>query len=48
LVEACALGRGTLPASLLADLTTSLACAEEVMARHVKAMSSNVNAPGNP
>lgn len=47
LVDTCALGSGTLPAPLLADLTTALACAEEVMARNVKAMSSNVNAPAN-
>jgi hypothetical protein len=48
LVEACALGRGTLPVTLLANLTTALACAEEVMARSVKTMSGNVNAPANP
>jgi hypothetical protein len=48
LVEACALGGGALPAELLADLTTALASAEEVMARTVKAMSCNVNAPANP
>ncbi|WP_236808250.1 hypothetical protein [Amycolatopsis albispora] len=47
-VEACALGSGTLPATLLADLTTALACAEEAMARSVKTMSCNVNAPANP
>ncbi len=46
-VEACALGSGTLPATLLADLTAALACAEEVMERSVKTMSSNVNAPAN-
>jgi hypothetical protein len=33
LVETCALGRGTLPANLLADLMTALASAEEVMVR---------------
>lgn len=33
LVEACALGRGTLPATLLANLTTALASAEEVITR---------------
>ncbi|MFI7676392.1 hypothetical protein [Actinophytocola sp. NPDC049390] len=47
LVEVCALGSGTLPATLLADLTTALAGAEEVMARSVKAMSCNVHAPAN-
>jgi hypothetical protein len=31
LVEACALGRGTLPATLLANLTTALASTEEVI-----------------
>lgn len=34
-VKACALGRGTFPAPLLADLTTALASAEEVMARRM-------------
>lgn len=48
LVDACALGSGTLPATLLADLTTALACAEEVMASSVKAMSRNVHAPVSP
>lgn len=33
LIEACALGRGRIPAALLADLTTALASAEEVMMR---------------
>jgi hypothetical protein len=33
LVEACALGRGTFPAPLLANLTAALASAEEVIAR---------------
>lgn len=41
LVEACALGRGTLPATLLADLTTALAGAEEVMTAITPAMSCN-------
>ncbi|MFI7680498.1 hypothetical protein HFP15_30920 [Amycolatopsis sp. K13G38] len=40
LVEACALGHGTLPAALLADLTTALASVEELMTR-----STNVIAP---
>jgi hypothetical protein len=33
LVDACGLGRGTLPATLLSDLTTALASAEGIMAR---------------
>jgi hypothetical protein len=33
LVEACALGRGTCPATLLTDLTTALANTEEIIAR---------------
>jgi hypothetical protein len=33
LVETCGLGRGALPASVLADFTIALASAEEVMAR---------------
>lgn len=33
LVEACALGRGTVPTPLLADLTTALKSVEETMAR---------------
>ena len=33
LVEACALGRGTFPEPLLADLTAALSTAEEIMAR---------------
>lgn len=33
LVDACALGRGAVPAALLTDLTTALATAEEVMVR---------------
>ncbi|MBP2474812.1 hypothetical protein JOF53_003684 [Crossiella equi] len=45
LVEACALGSGTLPAPLLADLTTALTSAEAVIGRSVNAMCSNVNAP---
>ncbi|HEU0088267.1 MAG TPA: hypothetical protein VFQ77_11570 [Pseudonocardiaceae bacterium] len=35
LVEACALGRGTFPATLLAALTTALASVDEVIARTV-------------
>lgn len=35
LVEACALNRGTLPATLVADLTTVLASVEEVIVRTV-------------
>jgi hypothetical protein len=52
LVEACALGRGTLPATLLADLTTALAGAEEVMTRSMTAitpaMSCNAQTSASP
>jgi hypothetical protein len=52
LVDACALGRGTLPATLLEDLTQALTSAEEVMMRSMTAiaptMSCNVHAPASP
>jgi hypothetical protein len=43
LVDACALGRGRLPASLLEDLTHALASAEEVMARSMIAPAVPLN-----
>ena len=52
LVEACALGHGTLPAALLADLTTALAGIEEVMTRSTNviapAMYRDSHAPASP
>jgi len=52
LVEACALGRGALPAALLADLTTALAGVEEVMTCSTTviatAVSRNAHAPVSP
>lgn len=52
LVEACALGHGTVPAALLADLTTALAAVEKVMTRSTTviapAISHNAHAPASP
>lgn len=50
LVDACALGRGTLPATLLEDLTQALTSAEQVMARSMTApaLSGNAHAPASP
>ncbi|MGB3441106.1 MAG: hypothetical protein WBA97_20345 [Actinophytocola sp.] len=48
LIEACALGRGTLPATLLADLTTALGGVEEVMARSMTTMSCSAQISTSP
>lgn len=52
LVEACALGCGTVPATLLTDLTTALAGVEEVMTRNMTViaptMSCNAHVPASP
>ncbi|MCP2259769.1 hypothetical protein LX15_003478 [Streptoalloteichus tenebrarius] len=49
LVDACALGCGTLPATLLEDLTQALTSAEEIMPRSMTAtaMSCNAHAPAS-
>ncbi|RKT86366.1 hypothetical protein SAMN05421805_1067 [Saccharopolyspora antimicrobica] len=52
LVEACALGHGTVPAALLADLTKALAGVEEVMTHSTTVIapviSHNDRAPASP